>query len=326
MLPPGYTYVSSTTTRGTYVPSTGVWTIGILNNGASETFKVTAKVNPTGNYVNTASITGNELDSNLVNNNSSTETFPLHVADLSIVKTVDNPNPIVGQSVVFTIVATNNGPNDATGVIVTDILQNGYTYVSSTTTRGTYVPSTGVWTIGTLNNGASETFTITAKVNPTGNYVNTATITGNELDRNLVNNDSSTETFPLDVADLSIVKTVDNPNPIVGQSVVFTIVATNNGPNDATGVIVTDILQNGYTYVSSTTTRGTYVPSTGVWTIGTLNNGASETFTITAKVNPTGNYVNTASITGNELDSNLVNNVSSTETFPLVVADLSIIN
>jgi len=117
-------------------------------------------------------------------------------ADLSIINTVDNIYPLVGRTVVFTVVATNNGPNNATGVTVNDMLPAGYTYVSSTTTRGTYVPSTGVWTIGALNNGASETFTVTAKVNPTGNYLSTATITGIELDRNLVNNVSTAITYP----------------------------------------------------------------------------------------------------------------------------------
>ncbi|MGD0709619.1 MAG: ice-binding family protein [Bacteroidales bacterium] len=116
--------------------------------------------------------------------------------------------------------------------------------------------------------------------------------------------------------DLSVVKTVNNTYPIIGHTVVFTITATNNGPADATGVIVIDILQSGYTYVSSTTTNGTYSPSTGVWTIGSLNNGATDILTITATVNSTGDYVNTAIITGNELDPISINNVSVIETFP----------
>jgi gliding motility-associated-like protein/uncharacterized repeat protein (TIGR01451 family) len=118
------------------------------------------------------------------------------ILDLGVAIIVDNPNVLIGQKAVFTITATNYGPFDATGVKVTDLILHGYNYVSSTTTRGTYSPSTGVWTIGTLNNGASETFKVTEKVNPTGNYVSTVTIAGNELDRNLVNNVSSEITYP----------------------------------------------------------------------------------------------------------------------------------
>jgi gliding motility-associated-like protein/uncharacterized repeat protein (TIGR01451 family) len=118
--------------------------------------------------------------------------------DLSVVKTVDNAYPMLGQNVVFTIVATNNGISDATGVVVTDILQNGYIYVSSTVTTGTYDPLTGVWTIGNLSNGSTIVLTITATAMPNGNYVNTAIVYGNEVDLNMANNVSTTETFPID--------------------------------------------------------------------------------------------------------------------------------
>jgi len=119
-------------------------------------------------------------------------------ADLSVVNTVNNEHPIIGKNVVFTIVATNNGPDIGTGVTLTDVLQSGYTYVSSTTTKGTYEPSTGLWTIGTMNVSATETLTITATINPLGNYVNTAIITGNEIDDNLENNTSTVITYPTD--------------------------------------------------------------------------------------------------------------------------------
>jgi gliding motility-associated-like protein/uncharacterized repeat protein (TIGR01451 family) len=119
-------------------------------------------------------------------------------ADLSIVKAVNNTTPIIGNSVVFTIVATNNGPINATGVAVNDVLQNGYSYVASSATAGIYNPSTGVWTIGNMNNGSSEVLTVTVTVIGNGNYVNTAIIYGNEPDLNMANNVSSIETFPSD--------------------------------------------------------------------------------------------------------------------------------
>jgi gliding motility-associated-like protein/uncharacterized repeat protein (TIGR01451 family) len=120
------------------------------------------------------------------------------IADLSISNTVDNTYPLIGKAVVFTIIATNNGPNGSTGAIVTDILPGGYTYVSSTTTTGTFNPATGVWTIGTINTGSTVTLTITVTVNTTGTYISTATITGIETDGNTDNNTSTTVTYPTD--------------------------------------------------------------------------------------------------------------------------------
>jgi gliding motility-associated-like protein/uncharacterized repeat protein (TIGR01451 family) len=120
-------------------------------------------------------------------------------SDLSIVRTVNNTYPVVGGTIVFTIVATNNGPTSATGVTVSDILESGYTFVSSTTTAGIYVSSTQLWTVGNMNNGASETLTITATVNSTGSYISTATITGNEPDSDTGNNTSTIETYLADI-------------------------------------------------------------------------------------------------------------------------------
>jgi uncharacterized repeat protein (TIGR01451 family) len=87
-------------------------------------------------------------------------------ADLSINKIVDNANPLVGDHVTFTIIAANNGPSDATGVRINDLLPAGYTYISSSSSIGSFDGITGVWNIGSLTNGVSTTLTIVAKVNP----------------------------------------------------------------------------------------------------------------------------------------------------------------
>jgi uncharacterized repeat protein (TIGR01451 family)/gliding motility-associated-like protein len=119
-------------------------------------------------------------------------------SDLSVVKTASSMEPMMGEEITFTIVATNNGPSAATGVSVTDLLESGYAYVSSTTTQGTYVPATGVWTIGNMANGAIETMTITAIVTYTGFYENTATISSTSTDDNSLNNISIVEPLPFD--------------------------------------------------------------------------------------------------------------------------------
>ncbi len=111
--------------------------------------------------------------------------------------------------------------------------------------------------------------------------------------------------------DVSVVKTASSMTPIIGEDVVFTITANNLGLTDVTGVEVEDILQNGYTYVSSNATIGTYDEMTGVWIIGNLNAGDSETLTIVATVNQTGDYENTAEITINEVELDITNNVST---------------
>src|SRR5258708_15751163 len=85
-------------------------------------------------------------------------------ADLAVAKSVDNPTPAAGANVVFTITVTNNGPNNATSVVVNDFLPAGLTYVSDDG-AGAYSSATGLWTIpGTINNGSSATLHIPAPV------------------------------------------------------------------------------------------------------------------------------------------------------------------
>jgi gliding motility-associated-like protein/uncharacterized repeat protein (TIGR01451 family) len=124
--------------------------------------------------------------------------YNAYTLDLGVVNTVDNPNVLIGHNAVFTITATDYGPYNATEVTVTNLILHGYTYVSNTTTTGNYNCISGIWTIGNLKNGTSESLTLTATVNATGSYDNTATITGNEKDGNLANNVSQTITSPTD--------------------------------------------------------------------------------------------------------------------------------
>ncbi|RQP08928.1 MAG: DUF11 domain-containing protein, partial [Parapedobacter sp.] len=298
---------------------------------ASATLTITARVLAAGDYINYASVDGDEHDPDEDNNEDTPDdpVVPVPVTDLAIVKTVDNATPYVGDNVVFTIVATNNGPSDATGVAVTDELPSGYTYVSLDATVGTFDAATNTWTVGSLANGASATLTITAGVLAAGDYINYASVDGDEHDPDEDNNEDTPDdpVVPVPVTDLAIVKTVDNATPYVGDNVVFTIVATNNGPSDATGVAVTDELPSGYTYVSSDATAGTFDATTSTWTVGSLANGASATLTITARVLAAGDYINYASVDGDEHDPDEDNNEDTPDdpVVPVPVTDLAIV-
>ena len=225
--------------------------------------------------------------------------------DLEVTKTVDNVNASVGNNCVFTITTTNKGPYKATGVNVNDVLPAGYTFVSATPSVGTW--SAPNWTVGNLINGESATLSIVATVNASGPYANTAIISGNDPDTNSANN-TATATPVVDT-NLLVTKTASTGTHNVGDNVTFTITASNSGPSNATGVKVTDTLPAGYIFVSATPSTGTWLAPD--WTIGNLANGANATLTIVAKVNATGSYANTASITGEQNDPTPGNNSES---------------
>ncbi|HCT30888.1 MAG TPA: hypothetical protein DIW31_09175, partial [Bacteroidales bacterium] len=312
-LPSGYTYVSDNGS-GAYINGTGLWTIGNLVNGASASLDITAKVNASGSYANTATVSSPVADPTPGNNTSTSTPVPVPQSNLSITKSVSNGAPIIGSNIVFTLTATNHGPSDATGVSATDALPSGYTYVSDNGS-GAYISGTGVWTIGNLANGTSASLDITAKVNASGNYTNSASVTADQPDPSTGDNTASINTTPVAQSNLTIVKTVNNSTPNVGVNVVFTLTVTNNGPSNASGVKATDALPSGYIYVSDNGS-GAYNSSTGLWTIGNLNNGSTVTLDIIASVNATGNYTNTATVTGDQADPSSDDETSSVSTTP----------
>ena len=180
--------------------------------------------------------------------------------------------------------------------------------MSSTRTQGTYTSSTGLWTVGTINNGNSATLTVTATVASSSAKTNTAEVTAaDQFDIDSTPNnhvatedDQASATVTPPAADLKLTKTVDDLTPGVGQTVVFTVKVSDLGPSNATGVIVKDLLPTGFTYVSSTKSQGTYVSATGIWTVGSIANGATATLTVTATVKTCGSKTNTAEVTASD--------------------------
>ena len=115
-------------------------------------------------------------------------------SDRKITMTVDNLTPVAGTNVTFTLVAENIGPSATTGVSVSEILPTGYTQVSATPSTGSY--TAGAWSGFGLTKGGSATLTIVVKVNATGIYVNTATISGVENDPVTGNNSATVTPTP----------------------------------------------------------------------------------------------------------------------------------
>ncbi len=110
--------------------------------------------------------------------------------DLAMTVTVDNETPLQSEQVVFTITVMNNGPSDATGVVVEDQLPAGLNFVSANSTA--YDSGTGLWTVGELVSGRSAMLLLTASVDAQGSLTNTARVhTADQSDDDPGNNQSS---------------------------------------------------------------------------------------------------------------------------------------
>ncbi len=120
--------------------------------------------------------------------------FIVMPVDLALDKTINTNTAMIGDAVTFTITVTNEGPGDATGVEVTDVLPADLVYAGvNTASVGTFDGTT--WIIGDLANGDMATLDLTVTVTADGVFVNEAEITAtNEIDTDSTpNNDDPTE-------------------------------------------------------------------------------------------------------------------------------------
>ena len=97
--------------------------------------------------------------------------------NLTITKVANVTEVVVNETVQYVITVTNHGPNAVNGVEVYEILPNGLVYLNSSTTIGTYNPTTGLWYIGSLASGQTATFIINTRVVANGTIINIVTLT-----------------------------------------------------------------------------------------------------------------------------------------------------
>jgi uncharacterized repeat protein (TIGR01451 family) len=241
-----------------------------------------------------------------------------------IAKTVSNPTPNVGDVITFTVVATDLGPDPATGVLVTDLLPAGLSLVSAVPSQGGYDTTTGLWTVGTLASGGGAMLTLTARVVSSTSQTNTAAAShSDQFDPNTGNNTASATETPQQ-ADLVVIKTVSDATPNVGDTVTFTITLNNTGPDAATNVLVNDQFPVGLTFVSAVPSQGAYNPGTGDWAVGTVTPGVPVTLSLNATVTGTATETNTAAIRhADQFDPDPGNNTASATETPQQ-ADLAV--
>lgn len=320
-LPPNVTYQSYYEPGGGFcyeLMGTVTCSLDDLLSGDSALVEIYVFPSTAGTITNTANISAFEPDPNGGNNTATEETTvePIPTADLTVTIS-DSPDPLpVGNTLSYTITVTNNGPNNSSNVTVTDTLPVGVSFVSSSASQGTCNgTNTITCNLGTLLSGSNATVTIDVTPSIAGEISNTTNVTSSTADLNPSNN-SSTEITTINGLDLSVNKT-DSLDPVpLGDNVIYTITISNNGPDTATGVIVTDTLPSEVVFISAVTGQGTCNESGGVITcnMDDLPNDSNEVINITVATVGAGLITNSANVNANEVDTNPSNNIISETT------------
>ncbi len=311
-LPAGVTFSSVTPAAScTQAAGTVTCNFATLAAGASTpaiTINVVAAA--VGTVTNTANVTENEADYNLVNNTASASTTILPASDMSITKT-GPATANQGDTITYTLTAKNNGPTVATTIVVTDTLPSQVSF-SSASGGCSFSAGTVTCTAASLAVNATAVFTISVIAQTVGSAVNTAVVSASQTDPTSANNTSSVTTVIGASAEISIVKTA-SANPVKqGTTFSYILTAHNNGPSTATTVTATDVLPTGVTF-SSASAGCSYVALTRTvtCTAASLALNATVVFNIQVVAGVPAQVSNTATVTAAQFDSVLANNTST---------------
>ena len=317
-LPAKYTFVSAVPAAASVVSNLVTWPAFDLANSGSSNFVLTVTPSSGGVFTNVAYATSSTPDPDPTNNNGTSTnswvtSFVQPLADVLVFK-AGAASVAAGGSLIYTIVATNQGALTATNVVVTDNLPAGATFQNAS---GSFSVSNGVvtWAGLDLANGASVTYTLLVTAPLSGYLTNSAASTSSTPDPDPSNNDG---TSPLSrvitsvsaLADVAVFKSGPT-SVVVGASFAYTITVTNLGPSAAGNVIVSDILPTNFVFVGASS-GGVLAGNVVTWpAIGSLANGDTTNYTLTVAAPVTGNFTNVALAISSTADPNPSNNDGS---------------
>lgn len=300
--------------------------INLAVNG-SATFLATGTILPTatGLLINTATanLPSGVTELNTVNNLAiDTDTLTPQIS-LSLTKTDGRTTAAPGETLVYTIVATNNGPSAVSGATLTDSFPNAFQSVSWSCNASTNSScsiagvQSGAINVGlNLYPGGTATITANAIVKTTfsGTINNTAHL-ASPIDPGTNNKTASDTTNIIPQADLVV--SVSAPASAPGNTpITYTITITNSGPSLATNIQLEDTLDMAVLFLSSSPSAPTCTVSLGVVTcnLGNLPSGSSlqVTIVVQAPLLP-GTITNLVEVSASENDPNTSNNSVTTQ-------------
>ena len=254
-IPTGVRVESIVPSEGSY--EDGTWDLGTLGSGSSATLTVTLTVEPTA--ADTDIISSSATLSTVNETNVATETSTsaatsiITRVDLQITNTEMTPDPVTAgsgaQNLEYLITVTNNGPSFATNITLDDTLTlpPGVTLSATEFSAGTDF-SNGVWSVGDLPVEMTALLRLKLTVDSstaegTDVITNLASVSSvDQIDANPQNDSILTGTSVVREVDFAIA-VIESRDPVLAGfdlpgNLTHTALVTNNGPSDASNVVV----------------------------------------------------------------------------------------
>jgi uncharacterized repeat protein (TIGR01451 family) len=152
-----------------------------------------------------------------------------------------------------------------------------------------------------------------------GTLTNVAQVSASVADLNPANDWVTNLAFVVPSADLELTMS-DRPDPVfLGDDLLYTLAVTNYGPNVATGVILTNVLPPGVSFLSVTASQGGCGRAGNEVTcnLGSLSSGAGLSVALLVRPLLAGSFTNRASVSSQIIDATPANNVAAQQTLAL---------
>jgi gliding motility-associated-like protein/uncharacterized repeat protein (TIGR01451 family) len=283
--------------------------------GVSNTVTVVASSPGKTNDIFDISDDGDDTDGNTQNDPTITRTTTTTPPSSSITLTkADNIADTngdgsigIGDTITYTLVATNTGNDALSSVTITDILSDLAGNALTLTMQPTFISSSSGSPQGSLQIGEKATYRATFIVNNqamnAGGVSNTATVTAQGTSNVVTGNSDDPSTSTLNDATVTILSTTPPSSSItltkadniadtngdgsigIGDTITYTLVATNTGNDALSSVTITDVLSDLAGNALTLTMQPTFISSSSGSPQGSLQIGEQATYRATFIVN-----------------------------------------
>ncbi len=312
-LPGGYQLIDFDLDSGFFDPDQGYWKLDDLaasGPGAAAELTLQVQVLAQAGHVLSASVDSGTFDPNYNNNQRSLEIdILLARSDLALSMAPDESLVLPGEIAYFNVQVTNNGPEPASGVLVTSAIPTGYTWQDDNS-GGSFNPATGQWQVGDLAVGAHASLKLGVQVNPGGGYLLIGQASSNSIDPEPNNNIAATAIDPF--TDLTVSLSADPPQAMLGDTVVIHVDFHNLGPADATAAQVQVLVPDSFLTTAYASEVGLYEPANGTWDIGDIGPGTHR-LSIVGAITIANPQIATATVTSATFDLVPGNNSATLE-------------
>jgi uncharacterized repeat protein (TIGR01451 family) len=239
-------------------------------------------------------------------------TSPKSGADLALTLDVQSPVTVAigGADLTYTATVISEGPQNASGVTLTDHLPPGLKFISAQPSQGTCSGTAAITcNLGAMTEPSSATVQFTVRPTAVGIFSDDLQVAATESDLNSKNNSVSVTVNAMLPADLAVSASASKSGGRIGDKITVNVNVLNSGPGQATNVVLTDSVSDSTQVSGVTINKGSCTLTSGPIScqIGTLASGAGATMSYTVTLAASG-FSDSLGVTSDVPDLNADNN------------------